>query len=242
MAVHERGGLPTIPVGNRAAETDPVCGMQVDAGRAADTVVYNGRTFSFCSKHCAQRFREDPARFAAPGASTEPMGAPAGADAKGSYAPLIVVLSLIGAATAALSLRDYYAGELSVRESISYFMTAFFLVFAAFKLMDLRGFADGYSTYDLLARRVYPYGFLYPFMELGFGLTMLYGFQPAWLLWSEFGVMAFSGLGVAMKLARHEKFQCACLGTFLKVPLTNVTLVEDFGMAALALAMLHLTA
>lgn len=35
-------------------------------------------------------------------------------------------------------------------------------------------------------------------------------------------------------------FRCACLGTFLKVPLTKVTLIEDFGMAALALVMLLL--
>lgn len=35
-----------------------------------------------------------------------------------------------------------------------------------------------------------------------------------------------------------EQFQCVCLGTFLKVPLTKVTLVEDFGMAALAALML----
>jgi hypothetical protein len=52
--------------------------------------------------------------------------------------------------------------------------------------------------------------------------------------------MAFSGVGVAIKLAKKERFQCACLGTFLKVPLTKVTLVEDFGMAALAALMLIL--
>jgi hypothetical protein len=52
--------------------------------------------------------------------------------------------------------------------------------------------------------------------------------------------MLFSGLGVAIKLAKKEKFQCACLGTFLKVPLTKVTLVEDFGMALLALILLVL--
>jgi hypothetical protein len=52
--------------------------------------------------------------------------------------------------------------------------------------------------------------------------------------------MLFSGLGVVIKLLKHEKFQCACLGTFLKVPLTYVTLIEDFGMAFLAILMLFL--
>jgi hypothetical protein len=51
--------------------------------------------------------------------------------------------------------------------------------------------------------------------------------------------MAFSGLGVAIKLARGERFKCACLGTFLKIPLTYVTLIEDFGMALIALIILY---
>ncbi|MCI0560587.1 MAG: hypothetical protein MN733_19035, partial [Nitrososphaera sp.] len=116
----------------------------------------------------------------------------------------------------------------------------FFVVFGTFKLMDLKGFAEGYSTYDILAQRWFGYGYLYPCIELGFGLVMLAGFHPAWLLWSEAAVMAFSGLGVSIKLARREPFMCSCLGTFLKVPLTYVTLIEDFGMALLALVLLAL--
>lgn len=50
--------------------------------------------------------------------------------------------------------------------------------------------------------------------------------------------MIFSGIGVANKLLKREPFQCVCIGTFLKVPLTKITLIEDFGMAILALIML----
>ena len=117
-------------------------------------------------------------------------------------------------------------------------MAGFFLVFAGFKLMDLKGFAEGYSTYDLLAERWFGYGYIYPFIELVFGLAMLAIIQSPLLLWTEFIVMAFSGIGVSIKLAKGEEFQCACLGTFLKVPLTKVTLFEDFGMALLALVLI----
>ncbi len=157
-----------------------------------------------------------------------------------NYLPLIVVILMITGVAKVLSYNDYLAGQFSWSHLIEYFMTGFFLVFSGFKLMDIKGFAEGYSTYDLLAKRVFIYGYLYPFIELAFGLSMLAKFQPDWLLWTEFGVMTFSGLGVVLKLARHEKFQCACLGTFLKVPLTYVTLIEDFGMAALALLLLWL--
>ena len=69
---------------------------------------------------------------------------------------------------------------------------------------------------------------------------MILDIFPTAILWFEIVVMIFSGIGVAIKLARREKFQCACLGTFLKVPLTKVTLIEDFGMALLAIIMLSL--
>jgi hypothetical protein len=151
-----------------------------------------------------------------------------------SYVPLVVIILMI----ASPSLILYWSNSSSFSDLIIYFMTGFFLVFSSFKLMDLKGFAEGYSTYDLLAQRWFGYGYIYPFIELAFGLLMLAGFHPSWLLWTELVVMAFSGAGVAIKLGKGEEFQCACLGTFLKVPLTKVTLIEDFGMAVLALVLI----
>jgi len=155
-----------------------------------------------------------------------------------NYIPLVVIISLLFAGTTVLALNDHQAGTFAISKSINYFMTGFFLVFAGFKLMDLKGFAHGYSTYDLLAQRVFGYGYVYPFIELSFGLLMLGGIQHEWLLGTEVFVMGFSGLGVVRKLMRKESIQCVCLGTFLKVPLTNITLIEDFGMAFLALVLL----
>jgi len=150
-----------------------------------------------------------------------------------NYQPLIVIIAMITIAAAIIS-------RLNGQEFIIAFMTGFFLVFSGFKLIDLKGFAEGYSTYDLLAQKWFGYGYIYPFIELAFGLLMLSGYHPTWLLWLEFGLMTFSGLGVALKLAKREQFTCACLGTLLKVPLTYVTLIEDFGMAALALILIHI--
>lgn len=155
-----------------------------------------------------------------------------------SYILLIVIFALLLVTTSALAWRDLQQGTFSAPTTISYFMIGFFLVFAGFKLMDLKGFAEGYATYDLLAQRWPAYGYLYPFIELFFALAMILTDAPRAVLWAEVLVMGFSGAGVALKLAKGEQFQCACLGTFLKVPLTKVTLFEDFGMAALAALML----
>jgi hypothetical protein len=157
-----------------------------------------------------------------------------------SYVPLLVIFALLLAGTALLAWKALAAGTFSVQATIMGFMAGFFLVFAGFKLMDLRGFAKGYATYDLLAQRLFAYGYAYPFVELAFGLAMLAGIAAPALLGAEVVVMGFSGVGVALKVAKRERFRCACLGTFLKLPLTSITLLEDFGMAALALALLVL--
>ena len=156
------------------------------------------------------------------------------------YKPLYIIIGLIAAVTVTIAIRNYQIGQLSLKSIISTFMIGFFLVFSGFKLIDLKGFAEGYHTYDLLAQRYFNYGYLYPFIELFFGLSMILTPESSLLLWSELLVMAFSGVGVAIKLLKKEKFQCVCLGTVLKVPLTKVTLIEDFGMAILALLMLIL--
>lgn len=162
------------------------------------------------------------------------------AETANSYRPLFIIIGLITLVTGVLAMQSWLDGSFEWMRSMNIFMAGFFLVFSGFKLFDLSGFAAGYSTYDLLAKKLPSYGYLYPFLELGLGLSFALQIQHPLLSGSTFVLMSFSGLGVALKLARHESFQCACLGTFLKVPLTKVTLIEDFGMAAMALAMLLL--
>jgi P-type Cu+ transporter len=54
---------------------DPVCGMTVDPHRAAGTEVYNGVQYAFCSPHCLEKFRADPAQYVMP-AHASHRGAP----------------------------------------------------------------------------------------------------------------------------------------------------------------------
>ena len=43
--------------------TDPVCGMTVDEKSAAGRFVHAGATYYFCSPHCLEKFRNNPAAF-----------------------------------------------------------------------------------------------------------------------------------------------------------------------------------
>ncbi len=50
---------------SHVAVKDPVCGMTVVPETAAGSVDHDGRTYYFCSRHCVEKFRADPARFLA---------------------------------------------------------------------------------------------------------------------------------------------------------------------------------
>jgi Cu+-exporting ATPase len=45
---------------------DPVCGISVSPATAKEHHEWGGRTWHFCSAHCAEKFRADPARYAEP--------------------------------------------------------------------------------------------------------------------------------------------------------------------------------
>src|ERR1700674_5644417 len=61
-------GLPILGEGVR--EKDSVCGMTVDPSKAAAKQEFQGNTYYFCSKRCAERFAKEPEKFLlAPGTS-----------------------------------------------------------------------------------------------------------------------------------------------------------------------------
>src|SRR5665213_828995 len=44
---------------------DPVCGMQVSPDKTAASITHDGKTYSFCSHSCAEKFRANPAHYTA---------------------------------------------------------------------------------------------------------------------------------------------------------------------------------
>jgi len=118
------------------------------------------------------------------------------------------------------------------------FMGWFFLVFGTLKVIRINGFVEAYQMYDVLAKRSKAYAYLYPFLELGFGLAYLFVWQIEIVSAVVVGIMLISAYGVYLKLKEHEEIPCACLGTVFKVPMTWVTLGEDLLMAGMALMIL----
>ena len=51
--------------GGSDGERDPVCGMDVDPGKAAGASVHAGKTYYFCSTSCRDQFEQDPRKYLA---------------------------------------------------------------------------------------------------------------------------------------------------------------------------------
>lgn len=54
-----------------SGERDPVCGMDVDPGKAAVASVHAGTTYYFCSTSCRDKFEKEPAKYASAAARGE---------------------------------------------------------------------------------------------------------------------------------------------------------------------------
>lgn len=153
------------------------------------------------------------------------------ADEKNSYFPIFLIFGYI---TGISLLIQFAQGSFNWVQWMSHFMAGFFLVFSFFKIMNLKGFAEGYRSYDVVAKKVPVWGGIYPFAELGLGIAFLTGFQPLGTNIATFFIMGISSIGVIQSLVKKTPFQCACLGTVIKLPLSKVTLFEDLLMVAMS--------
>jgi len=144
---------------------------------------------------------------------------------------------VVGSIITATLVTCWLAG-FSLENLLGYSMGYFFVVFGAFKLADLRNFAMGYAEYDLMAKNLPAWGYIYPFVELALGGLYLFGMANARVDLIALALSALTVLSVGLKLHRHEAIHCVCLGNVLRVPLTYVSLVEYAIMGLMAMVML----
>ncbi len=157
-----------------------------------------------------------------------------------TYKPLILVFAYILLVCLAVEFANggFNLSSILWHRFMPNFMAGFFLAFSFFKLLDLRGFAQSYGMYDVLAKKFPAYGFIYPFVELALGTAYLLAYRPMLVNVITLVVMTFSSIGVILAVANKQKIKCACLGTGFNLPMTTVTIIEDLLMAGMAAWML----
>lgn len=150
------------------------------------------------------------------------------------YWPLIL-LFLLAAGIPALNV---VKSSLGFDKWMYEFMGTVLVALSYFKLLDLPKFADGFSTYDPIAKRLHAYGYVYPFLELLSGIAFLMAFSVQLVSILVISFLSVTTYGVAQALMEKRTLQCACIGTIFKLPLTKITIIENTLMIAMAVMVL----
>lgn len=150
------------------------------------------------------------------------------------YKPILLIFGYVLAVSV---ITGYYYGDgFHTMSAMRVFMAGFFLVFSFFKMLDLRGFADSYAMYDVIARKAKAWGYIYAFIELLLGLAFALNVYPLLTNSITVVVMTISIVGVLQSVLNKRAIQCACLGAVFNLPMSTVTIIEDGLMITMSAA------
>lgn len=147
--------------------------------------------------------------------------------------PLLLIFLYLFVASFLLNYKNW-----NTSEAMLDFMGLFYIVFSFFKLLDLNGFPESFRMYDPLAKVAPFYGWIYPFIEVALGLMFLMRFEITIALIATIVVLGITTIGVTKTLLDWKSIRCACLGTALKLPMTEATFIENAIMLVMAIVML----
>ena len=147
--------------------------------------------------------------------------------------PLLLIIFYIATASVLLHYKNWNWSEFMLD-----FMGLFYIVFSFFKMLDLKGFPDSFRMYDPLAKKIPLYATIYPFLETALGLMFLIRYETTIALWITLVILGVTTIGVTKTLLDKKSIRCACLGTALKLPMTEATFIENAIMIVMAILML----
>jgi copper chaperone CopZ len=148
--------------------------------------------------------------------------------------PLLIIFACLILGTFFIS----HHKDLNLERSMQIFMGLFFIVFSFFKFLDYKGFPDSFKRYDPLAKRIPGYARIYPFIETFLGIAYLAELQLPLVLLITLVILSFTTFGVFRTLIKKSEIECACLGTAIKLPMTEATLIENGVMLTMSIILL----
>ena len=147
--------------------------------------------------------------------------------------PLFIILGYISVTSILLNFRNWNSTNAMVD-----FMGLFYIIFSFFKILDIKGFSTSFKMYDPLAKKITIYGYIYPFIEILLGLMFLTRIEVNIALLITIIILGITSVGVTKTLLNKRTINCACLGTTLKLPMTEATFIENAIMITMAIVLL----
>ena len=147
--------------------------------------------------------------------------------------PLFIILGYISVTSILLNFRNWNSTNAMLD-----FMGLFYVIFSFFKILDIKGFSTSFKMYDPLAKKITIYGYIYPFIEILLGLMFLTRIEVNIALLITIIILGITSVGVTKTLLNKRTINCACLGTTLKLPMTEATFIENAIMITMAIVLL----
>ena len=147
--------------------------------------------------------------------------------------PLFIILGYISVTSILLNFRNWNSTNAMLD-----FMGLFYIIFSFFKILDIKGFSTSFKMYDPLAKKITTYGYIYPFIEILLGLMFLTRIEVNLALLITIIILGITSFGVTQTLLNKRTINCACLGTTLKLPMTEATFIENAIMITMAIVLL----
>ena len=147
--------------------------------------------------------------------------------------PLFIILGYISITSILLNFKDW-----NLTNAMLDFMGLFYIIFSFFKILDIKGFSTSFRIYDPLAKKITIYGYIYPFIEILLGLMFLVRIEVNIALLITIVILGITSVGVTQTLLDKRSINCACLGTTLKLPMTEATFIENAIMIIMAIVLL----
>ena len=147
--------------------------------------------------------------------------------------PLFIILGYISVTSILLNFRNWNSTNAMLD-----FMGVFYIIFSFFKILDIKGFSTSFKMYDPLAKKITIYGYIYPFIEILLGLMFLTRIEVNIALLITIIILGITSVGVTKTLLNKRTINCACLGTTLKLPMTEATFIENAIMITMAIVLL----
>ena len=115
-------------------------------------------------------------------------------------------------------------------------MGSIFIIFGLLKIVNLPKFVQIFNKYDIISQKVPGYGYLYPFIEIALGIAYLRKYRLDAVNGSTIILMIISIISVIISMVKGQKLRCGCLGSFLHITLSYVTLSENVVMGLMSAA------
>ena len=136
---------------------------------------------------------------------------------------------------------EYPFDDFNGKDFLRSIMGFMLIIFSYLKMLNPSGFIMSFKKYDYLTSKFVYYGYIYPLIEIMLGIFILIN---VFYIFTNAAIIILFSINltqVIIVLKQGKELECACLGSLgFKLPLSQVTIIEDVIMIIMSIIMLSI--